>query len=560
MTGEQGQIKKLRRMAIDQEAEDASYDIIYAHFNDQLRKLKSDELKAQDILALYDDKLLPVLDYNADTANNEKYAAKYVTYREKMAKKVNLLRKAQAEEDSIQLVYEMKKQASTANQEEYAKAMEAQKEYEAEKAKFDAVQAEYQEAQAKITAFEDAKSKLAEYEKEKEVFAKKSAEREATIKKQKEEAAAAAKKSAELAAAAAKKSAEMAKKAAKMKQDASQDAAARKAYEEYEKEKAAYDAKVKADQAKVQADQAKAQAAAQAAQAKWEADKAKRSSDQEAYKKRVAQQQADYEAAVEASKKQAAAIAATQTRMKVIKKVIARAPAATTASADLSNVRVSATDCASAKELYGTKFNADPSDKSNLKRLYSSMQRYGCKSDPLYMKSLMKLAEIEPTASRYRLIAGNYEKQKSYGKAISYYEKSLGQENDRSKKAKVHYRLAKINQVKGSYSSARSHAQKAAKMQPGWGKPYILIGNLYAASAKQLSGDGLGGRSVYWAAVDMYARAKSIDPSVSGSADSKIGKYTGAFPDKETVFFKGLKKGQSFKVGGWIGQSTKVRF
>ena len=151
-------------------------------------------------------------------------------------------------------------------------------------------------------------------------------------------------------------------------------------------------------------------------------------------------------------------------------------------------------------------------------------------------------------------------KAKKYGKAVSYYEKSIKLESDRSKNAKVHYKLAQISQVQKKYSKARGHAQKAAKMRPGWGKPYILIGNLYASSAGGMKSDGFNGSSVFWAACDMYNRAKDIDPSVSSDANSKIGQYSKAFPNKEQVFFKGLKKGSSYTVGGWIGQSTKVRF
>ena len=86
----------------------------------------------------------------------------------------------------------------------------------------------------------------------------------------------------------------------------------------------------------------------------------------------------------------------------------------------------------------------------------------------------------------------------------------------------------------------------------------ILIGLLYAESAKQFSGE-IESRAVYWAAVDKFVKAKNMDPSVAGRANSYISSYSQYFPSMETIFFNDYNEGQSFNVGGWIGETTTIR-
>lgn len=218
-----------------------------------------------------------------------------------------------------------------------------------------------------------------------------------------------------------------------------------------------------------------------------------------------------------------------------------------------------ATDCPTVKEIWGGKYRENPNDLTMVKTVYSKLKRARCTSDPLFMELMVKMYDLEPKGSLARYIAVQHQKRKDYETAMTWYKKSLDTETDVTKNAETYLKLAKMEQIKGNYSQARNYAREAAKMRAGWGDPYILIGNLYASSGKQVS-DGLGGRSVYWVAVDMYSKAKEIDPAVASDAQEKINRYAGAFPSKEDVFLKLQKSpGASFVVGGWIQQSTRIR-
>ena len=120
--------------------------------------------------------------------------------------------------------------------------------------------------------------------------------------------------------------------------------------------------------------------------------------------------------------------------------------------------------------------------------------------------------------------------------------------------AKIYYRDLK------NYPTSRKYALDAAKAKPGWGQPYLLIGNLYASSGP-LCGTGRGWDSqvVTWPAIDMWYKAKSVDSKVANEANSLINRYLQYMPKKEDIFFRNLKAGDSFFVPCWIQETTTIR-
>jgi hypothetical protein len=87
---------------------------------------------------------------------------------------------------------------------------------------------------------------------------------------------------------------------------------------------------------------------------------------------------------------------------------------------------------------------------------------------------------------------------------------------------------------------------------------YFLLGTIYAAE-KSCGNDELTKRSVFWAVVDCYEKAKQIDPSLAEPANKFINAYKPHFPSKEDVFFYNLERGQSYTVPCWINERTTVR-
>lgn len=148
-----------------------------------------------------------------------------------------------------------------------------------------------------------------------------------------------------------------------------------------------------------------------------------------------------------------------------------------------------------------------------------------------------------------------------YRDAITLFEEFVNKTNDQNKKAKYTLLIAKIyyGDIK-NFPQARTYALKAAKLRDNWGEPYLLIGKLYASSGP-LCGPGRGWDSqiVTWPAIDMFTKAKTVDPSFSEEANKWIRQYRQYMPKKEDVFIRNLKPNQSFSVGCWIQERTKIR-
>ena len=87
----------------------------------------------------------------------------------------------------------------------------------------------------------------------------------------------------------------------------------------------------------------------------------------------------------------------------------------------------------------------------------------------------------------------------------------------------------------------------------------MLIGDIYVAGSRAFSGTKLEKAAVFWVAVDYYNKARRGD-DCSIDAAQKASNYRKYFPGKEDAFMEGLQEGQTYNVGGWINENTKIRF
>jgi hypothetical protein len=83
------------------------------------------------------------------------------------------------------------------------------------------------------------------------------------------------------------------------------------------------------------------------------------------------------------------------------------------------------------------------------------------------------------------------------------------------------------------------------------------------ASSRPYANDAKGAilnKTVYWAAVDKFVKAKQVDPTVEATANEYISSYSKYYPTKEERFdLPNEFSGSSFYVGGWIGENTSIR-
>ncbi len=218
-------------------------------------------------------------------------------------------------------------------------------------------------------------------------------------------------------------------------------------------------------------------------------------------------------------------------------------------------------NCDNLKEIYTKQYKENPEDKALWTKIYNQMRAAKCADDPIFIEVTEKLFQTEPDETKARVLAYAYIGNKNYSKAVTYFKAAAEQSGENDKKAEYFLKVSELQQTLGDFESSRNSSQKAASLKPGWGEPYLQIGDLYASSGSKCgTGTGFESQVVVWAAIDMYEKAKSVDGSVSGKANNKIANYSKYMPSKSECFFRGLKEGDSFKITCWIGETTKVRY
>lgn len=215
--------------------------------------------------------------------------------------------------------------------------------------------------------------------------------------------------------------------------------------------------------------------------------------------------------------------------------------------------------------VFRSRLQTDGDHLSSLKKIVSLLSKKDCKDNEVFYTAVRKLHDMEPTSSSAYNMGNMCMGNKNYSDAVDYYKQAI-QIHEMESIAEnainlsvYYYQLSHALRMNHSYSSARTAAIKAADLKPGWGNPYIMIGDMYIASANSCGSSNLEKGSVYWVAVDMFMKAKSVDNLLTELANKRISRYSKYFPSKEDCFFENIQEGSSYKVGCWIGKSTRVR-
>ena len=159
------------------------------------------------------------------------------------------------------------------------------------------------------------------------------------------------------------------------------------------------------------------------------------------------------------------------------------------------------------------------------------------------------------------MVANKLYKSGDFNGALAKYQEAANSEADTEKKASYFFSMASINFRKlKKYSEARRLAREASNLRPNWGKPFMLIGDMYASTSGSCGSTPFDKGLAAIAAIDKYRKAKSVDPSMADEASKKIGKYMAYRPDQEAAFMMGVKAGASKKVPCWIGETVTVSF
>ena len=231
-----------------------------------------------------------------------------------------------------------------------------------------------------------------------------------------------------------------------------------------------------------------------------------------------------------------------------------------------------AADCSKLDEIYAAAVKDNVSNLDMLQKIAKLYKRVRCTESDVYFAACEAAHKLQPTQESAAGCASMSAKKGEYEQAIAYYDQAIKLamvEDEMEDVADYQYNAAfyYYNNLK-KYPEARKYAQASIAtlnglgMSKGQGRCYIIIGMCYAGS-RPYGNDAKGAilnKTVYWAAVDKFVKAKQIDPSVEAQATEFISTYSKYYPTKEERFdLPNEFSGSTFYVGGWIGETTNIR-
>jgi len=219
-----------------------------------------------------------------------------------------------------------------------------------------------------------------------------------------------------------------------------------------------------------------------------------------------------------------------------------------------------AASCEALVKLYTGKFEALKGDIEWLSKVTRQLRKAGCTDTDIFSQAAEALFALQPSSDAAHNLAYIFLRREDFAKAAEYLEQAISLGQDSEELADMYYELASINysQFK-DYQKARTLLGKAMDARPNWGKPYLLLGQVYIAARDQMFSDPWDQKTVFWIAMDKFIKAKSIDPEITDEANDLITSYSKYFPNNEEVFFHTLRDGDSYVVKGWINETTRVR-
>lgn len=225
-----------------------------------------------------------------------------------------------------------------------------------------------------------------------------------------------------------------------------------------------------------------------------------------------------------------------------------------------------AADCGKLDELYAKTVAANVNNLDMLSKIIKLYRSVGCTESDVYFAAAEASHKLAPTAESAAGCAAMCKKKGDWKGAVEYYDQATDLAENDEDKSDYLYNAAYVlyNNIK-NYPQSRTYLRRSLEYNQNQGRCYMLMGILYASSQPYSSAEygakaGILNKTVFWAAVDKFNKAKQVDPSVAEDANKLIATYAKYFPTKEERFdLPGEFSGSSFTVGGWIGETTTIR-
>lgn len=212
--------------------------------------------------------------------------------------------------------------------------------------------------------------------------------------------------------------------------------------------------------------------------------------------------------------------------------------------------------------IYTKKLDEGGLTSEQLNKMVTIMKRKGCDDSETYERAATTLCSMEPTDACKEFLGDQAYKKTEYEKAKQFYLEAIELTEENTRKSELQLKIADC-QIKMKAGGVMSIVNTAISLDPNNGKAYLLKAGLYVDIARNCS-DAFDKKAGFWVVADMYAKAKSVDPSLADICNKKIATYSQYFPTKGEIFFQTDDAGNSLKIGNaytvkCMGLSSTIR-
>lgn len=216
-------------------------------------------------------------------------------------------------------------------------------------------------------------------------------------------------------------------------------------------------------------------------------------------------------------------------------------------------------NCADLVAIYTPKLDDRPKDLDLAKTICNQLSAMRCTDEDLYLRAAEVVFAAEPTTMLGLDLARSFAAKRKNPQAEEYFKRTIVLEKDSIRRSQMLVEYASfVSTNLGNMPQARTIAYEALSYNRNQGYAYMLIASLYAGT-RNCGASKIDNASVYWAAVDKYQQAKSVDPALAQACNKQIAYLSQLFPLTEEIFFQDLQKGQAFTVPCWINEKTVIR-
>jgi len=222
--------------------------------------------------------------------------------------------------------------------------------------------------------------------------------------------------------------------------------------------------------------------------------------------------------------------------------------------------------CENLVRLFLPRFEASPADLALMTQIIGMLEGGGCTDTELfYLATRQKHGQAPDAETAFSL--GRMENSLgNFSEAIRYFQDAATRyamaDGGQQAVFRSYWLMAEISyrQLR-QLVQAREYARLAHEAMPTDGRPLLLMGEMYAGSAANCGSDEFTRKAAYWPAVDKFQQAAAVaaDAAVKERALQMAETYRQYFPNGEEIFFNGFTRGETFRLGCWINETTVIR-